>query len=76
MNEEVKADMYIEAFVERSEWRWRFYQSDPGLIHIEYQEWNDREKKWEPHSSGEVSFNAEDVPAVCAALNAVKSTGC
>lgn len=66
--------MYVEAFVEDDAhgYRWRVYESDPGLIHIEYQEWDDEAKRYVAHRDVNLSFSSEYADLICAAIKRVK----
>lgn len=67
-----KAAMYLEAFVDSREWRWRFYTADvPGVVSIEYQEWDEQTKKFVAKPHAEVSFSPGEIEAVCDALRRV-----
>lgn len=64
--------MYIEAYVEHDGYRYRFYSPGiPGVVDIEYQEWDDTKKAWTAHRGAAISVGADDVPAVCEALSMV-----
>ena len=68
-----EATVYAEAFVEVDGWRWRFCESDPGLIEIHYQEWDEDLRTWKTHDSGIVSFSSDYADAVCKAIQRVKA---
>ena len=69
-----KATMWLEAFVDSGEWRWRFYTADvPSVVSIEYQEWNDATKKWEAKENANIAFSADEIEAVCTALRTVSA---
>lgn len=73
------ATLYIEAFVENAghQYRWRIFESDPGLLHIEYQEWNDTDKKYETREGDPtVSFSSEYAELICDAIKRVAATAC
>lgn len=70
-----KANMWIEAFVDCVEWRWRFYTADvPGVVSIEYQEWDDEAKKWKPSENANVQFGPDEIESVCDALKLVSQS--
>jgi hypothetical protein len=67
-----EVQVYAEAFVECSEWRWRVCESDPGLIEIQYQEWSADKKQWLTTSST-LGFAAEHADDICKAIQRVKA---
>jgi hypothetical protein len=67
-----EAQVYAEAFVEVGGWRWRVCESDPGLIEIQYQEWNEERRQW-LNGSSDISFQTEYADAICKAIQRVKS---
>jgi hypothetical protein len=71
----VDATIYTEAFVEAGEWRWRVCESDPGLIEIHYQEWDDKNRQWKnPDELGpHLSFASDYADAICKAIQRVKA---
>ena len=69
-----KAAMYLEAFVDSREWRWRFYTADvPGVVSIEYQDWDEQAKKFVANPNANVSFSPDEIEAVCNALRTVSA---
>lgn len=69
----VDATVYAEAFVEVDGWRWRICESDPGLIEIHYQEWDEKLRTWKTHDSGQVTFSSDYADAICKAIQRVKA---
>ena len=69
----MSAILYTEAFVEKTGWRWRIYQSDPGLIHIQYQEWDESTRTWHVPSNGEggLTFGVDESELICSAIQQV-----
>jgi hypothetical protein len=71
----MEATVYAEAFVELDGYRWRVCESDPGLIEIHYQEWDEAARAWKSFGDNPaaVSFSAEYADALCKAIQRVKA---
>ena len=63
---------YIEAFVEDAGhgYRFRVCESDPGLMHIRVQEFDDKDRVWRDGST-ELSFDVRLADRLCESIQAV-----